>query len=98
MAKTDLGCEILHNKGHLNEFSQFIKKHCDEIEDSDLIQKLKSILWAVVILDLFLFSLALFTPATRAMLDQPMAAFPFWRRRRLYQSFLKLRRHRLCHP
>ncbi|TRM64014.1 Rapamycin-insensitive companion of mTOR, middle domain-containing protein [Schizophyllum amplum] len=47
MAKTDLGCEILKDKGHFSEFSQFIRRHGFEGEDVELITKLKSILWAV---------------------------------------------------
>ena len=48
MAKTDLGCQVLQQKGHFGEFAQFIKKHGLEREDPDIILKLKSILWAVV--------------------------------------------------
>lgn len=48
MAKTELGCQVLQEKGHFSEFSQFIKHHSHENEDADLILKLKSILWAVV--------------------------------------------------
>lgn len=47
MAKTELGCQILQEKGHFTEFSQFIRKHSHESEDTELIMKLKSILWAV---------------------------------------------------
>ncbi|KAL1745112.1 Rapamycin-insensitive companion of mTOR, N-term-domain-containing protein [Schizophyllum fasciatum] len=47
MAKTDLGCQILQEKGHFCEFSQFIRRHGLEGEDVELITKLKSILWAV---------------------------------------------------
>lgn len=48
MAKTELGCQVLHQKGHFGEFAQFIKKHGLEQQDPDIILKLKSILWAVV--------------------------------------------------
>jgi large subunit ribosomal protein L17e len=48
MSKTELGCQVLQEKGHFTEFSQFIKQHGLEKEDNDLIMKLKSILWAVV--------------------------------------------------
>ena len=48
MAKTELGCQILQEKGHFAEFAHFIRQHSHESEDSDLIMKLKSILWAVV--------------------------------------------------
>jgi hypothetical protein len=48
MAKTELGCQVLHQKGHFGEFAQFVKKHGLEREDPDLILKLKSILWAMV--------------------------------------------------
>ncbi|KIM43166.1 hypothetical protein M413DRAFT_443978 [Hebeloma cylindrosporum] len=47
MAKTELGCQVLQEKGHFAEFSQFIRLHGNESEDADLISKLKSILWAV---------------------------------------------------
>jgi rapamycin-insensitive companion of mTOR len=48
MSKTELGCQVLNEKGHFAEFSHFIRQHGLESEDSDLILKLKSILWAVV--------------------------------------------------
>ncbi|EJF61068.1 hypothetical protein DICSQDRAFT_147513 [Dichomitus squalens LYAD-421 SS1] len=47
MAKTDLGCEVLQDKGHFADFAHFIRRHGLESEDRDLILKLKSILWAV---------------------------------------------------
>ncbi|KAF9046606.1 Rapamycin-insensitive companion of mTOR, N-term-domain-containing protein [Panaeolus papilionaceus] len=47
MAKTELGCQVLQEKGHFAEFAQFIRQHSHENEDKDLILKLKSILWAV---------------------------------------------------
>jgi hypothetical protein len=48
MAKTELGCQVLQEKGHFAEFAQFIRQHSREYEDNDIIMKLKSILWAVV--------------------------------------------------
>ncbi|KAJ7044185.1 Rapamycin-insensitive companion of mTOR, N-term-domain-containing protein [Mycena alexandri] len=47
MAKTDLGCQILQEKGHFAEFAEFIRRHSNESDDSEVILKLKSILWAV---------------------------------------------------
>lgn len=47
MAKTELGCQILHEKGHFPEFALFVRQHGREKEDSELILKLKSILWTV---------------------------------------------------
>ncbi|KAF5369485.1 hypothetical protein D9758_002757 [Tetrapyrgos nigripes] len=47
MAKTELGCVILQEKGHFAEFAQFIRQHAHESEDPELIMKLKSVLWAV---------------------------------------------------
>lgn len=47
MSKTELGCQILHEKGHFSEFAQFIRQHSHDSEDPDLTMKLKSILWAV---------------------------------------------------
>ena len=48
MAKTELGCQVLHQKGHFSEFAQFAKKHGLEQEDPDIILKLKSVIWAMV--------------------------------------------------
>ena len=48
MAKTELGCEVLQEKGHFTEFAQFIRRHGLESEDQEVIFKLKSVLWAVV--------------------------------------------------
>ncbi|KZS99473.1 uncharacterized protein LAESUDRAFT_816934 [Laetiporus sulphureus 93-53] len=47
MAKTELGYQVLQEKGHFSEFAQFIRQHGLESEDPELILKLKSILWAV---------------------------------------------------
>ncbi|TFK52588.1 hypothetical protein OE88DRAFT_1807473 [Heliocybe sulcata] len=47
MTKTELGCQVLQEKGHFAEFAHFIRQHGLESEDIDLIIKLKSILWAV---------------------------------------------------
>ncbi|KAG1750937.1 Rapamycin-insensitive companion of mTOR, N-term-domain-containing protein [Suillus occidentalis] len=44
MSKTELGCQVLSEKGHFSEFSHFIKQHGLESEDLELILKLKSIL------------------------------------------------------
>jgi rapamycin-insensitive companion of mTOR len=48
MAKTEFGCQTLHEKGHFPEFALFIRQHGHEKEDPELILKLKSILWTVV--------------------------------------------------
>lgn len=48
LAKTDLGCRVLVDSGHVAEFAMFIRQHGLESEDVDLILKLKSVLWAVV--------------------------------------------------
>ncbi|KAJ7212059.1 Rapamycin-insensitive companion of mTOR, N-term-domain-containing protein [Mycena pura] len=47
MVKTDLGCQVLQEKGHFAEFAEFIRLHSNESDDTELILKLKSILWAV---------------------------------------------------
>lgn len=47
MSKTELGCQVLSEKGHFSEFSHFVKQHGLESEDPELILKLKSILWAM---------------------------------------------------
>jgi hypothetical protein len=48
MVKTDLGCQVLHDKGHFSDFTHFIRQHGYDSDDSDIILKLKSVLWAVV--------------------------------------------------
>jgi large subunit ribosomal protein L17e len=47
MSKTELGCQVLQEKGHFVEFAHFIRRHGLESADPELILKLKSILWAV---------------------------------------------------
>ncbi|KAF8606948.1 hypothetical protein BDV93DRAFT_331061 [Ceratobasidium sp. AG-I] len=47
MAKTALGCKVLEEKGHFPEFAHFIRQHGLESEDFEIINKLKSVLWAV---------------------------------------------------
>ncbi|KAL4073251.1 Rapamycin-insensitive companion of mTOR, N-term-domain-containing protein [Scleroderma yunnanense] len=47
MSKTELGCQVLSERGHFGEFSHFIRQHGLESEDLEVILKLKSILWAV---------------------------------------------------
>ncbi|CAE6437545.1 unnamed protein product [Rhizoctonia solani] len=47
MAKTPLGCKVLEEKGHFPEFAHFIRQHGLESEDFEIINKLKSVLWAV---------------------------------------------------
>lgn len=48
LTKTEEGCQILQETGHFAEFAQFIRQHGLEEEDVDLLNKLKSVLWAVV--------------------------------------------------
>jgi rapamycin-insensitive companion of mTOR len=48
MAKTALGCKVLEEKGHFPEFAHFIRQHGLECADFEIINKLKSVLWAVV--------------------------------------------------
>jgi rapamycin-insensitive companion of mTOR len=48
MAKTELGCAVLGEKGHFGDFARFIRDYGLEADDAELIVKLKSILWAVV--------------------------------------------------
>ncbi|SPO40478.1 related to protein ste16 [Pseudozyma flocculosa] len=47
LAKTAEGCEILRQKGHFGDFAHFIRQHGLEHSDAELINKLKSVLWAV---------------------------------------------------
>jgi rapamycin-insensitive companion of mTOR len=47
LTKTTEGCRILEEKGHFDEFALFILSCKDEEEDTEVILKLKSCLWAV---------------------------------------------------
>jgi len=47
LTKTTEGCKILEEKGHFDEFAQFILACKDEEDDTEVILKLKSCLWAV---------------------------------------------------
>ncbi|TIB33360.1 hypothetical protein E3P77_01003 [Wallemia ichthyophaga] len=47
LTKTYEGCEFLAEKGHFADFAEFIRRHGFENSDTDLISKLKSVLWAV---------------------------------------------------
>lgn len=89
MAKTELGCQVLQEKGHFAEFSQFIRVHGDESEDGDLISKLKSILWAVVSINTLragFFGSPFATFSGKCRLDG--RRFTFLRRRGNYSSYL----------
>jgi hypothetical protein len=48
MAKSVLGSQVLWDKGHFNDFSDFIRQHGMEEDDVEIIGRLKSMLWAVV--------------------------------------------------
>ena len=47
LAKTPEGCAVLEQKGHFAEFAHFIRVHGGEEEDVEVINKVKSTLWAV---------------------------------------------------
>lgn len=94
MSKTELGCQVLQEKGHFTEFALFIRQHSHENEDTDLIMKLKSILWAVVrhlhVLLIYVFSIYPLTD--RAMLEQLKEDFLSLKRKISSQPCWKLRR------
>jgi rapamycin-insensitive companion of mTOR len=48
MVKTELGAAVLQEKGHFAEFAGFVRKHGLEVDDTDIIMRLKSVLWAIV--------------------------------------------------
>ena len=48
LAKTDLGCQVLQEKGHFLDFAHFVRQHALESDDLEIIFRLKSVLWAVV--------------------------------------------------
>lgn len=48
LVRTEEGCQILEDSGHFPEFADFIREHGLEDFDSEIIAKLKSVLWAVV--------------------------------------------------
>ncbi|CAJ0835399.1 6171_t:CDS:10 [Entrophospora sp. SA101] len=47
LIKTIEGCQMLRDKGHFTEFSNYIKNHGMEDTNYPIIKKLKSVLWAV---------------------------------------------------
>ncbi|CCA73896.1 related to protein ste16 [Serendipita indica DSM 11827] len=47
MVKTELGCQVLSDKGHFSDFTHFIRQHGFDSDDSDIVLRLKSVLWAV---------------------------------------------------
>lgn len=47
LARTTEGCRLLKEKGHFEQFTLFIKEHCMESEDPEIVTKLKGCLWAV---------------------------------------------------
>ena len=48
LVKTAEGLVILEAKGHFKEFVDYIRAHGMEESDAELLEKLKSVLWAVV--------------------------------------------------
>ncbi|KAF9137084.1 hypothetical protein BGX30_010572, partial [Mortierella sp. GBA39] len=47
LTKTEEGCQLLRVKGHFSDYSRYIREHCAEFKDPNIIGELKSILWAV---------------------------------------------------
>ncbi|CED82219.1 ste16 protein [Phaffia rhodozyma] len=47
LVKTAEGCQMLREQGHFGEFAEFVRQNGMECVDSDVINKLKSVLWAV---------------------------------------------------
>lgn len=47
LTRTKEGCKLLRDKGHFDEFATTIRDHGMQHEDTDLILKVKSCLWAV---------------------------------------------------
>ncbi|KAK0549981.1 hypothetical protein OC846_002598 [Tilletia horrida] len=47
LAKTAEGCAALKQKGHFGEFAAYLRRHAKECEDTDVIARLKSVLWTV---------------------------------------------------
>ncbi|KAG9069606.1 hypothetical protein KI688_010510 [Linnemannia hyalina] len=47
LTKTEEGCQLLRAKGHFSDYARYIREHCAESKDPNIIGELKSILWAV---------------------------------------------------
>ncbi|KAF8942829.1 hypothetical protein BGZ47_006093 [Haplosporangium gracile] len=47
LTKTEEGCQLLRAKGHFSDYARYIREHCAECKDPNIIGELKSILWAV---------------------------------------------------
>src|ERR1700691_1587511 len=81
MSKTELGCQVLQEKGHCVDFAHFIRQHGRDSDDPEVILKLKSILWAVVsYLTIAHFVAFICTP--RVILARRTEVFPSLKRKR----------------
>ena len=100
MAKTELGCEVLQEKGHFAEFAHFIRQHGLESEDRDLIIKLKSVLWAVVSYIVFHLCLGVseLRCSYRGILALRKVVYPSWRTKRLFLPFSRSQSSLWCSP
>ncbi|KAF9928127.1 hypothetical protein FBU30_002629 [Linnemannia zychae] len=47
LTKTEDGCRLLRAKGHFSDYARYIREHCAECKDPNIISELKSVLWAV---------------------------------------------------
>ena len=81
MSKTELGCQVLQEKGHFVDFAHFIRQHGQESDDPEVILKLKSVLWAAVS-DKIPVRFVIFIWTPRAILVQRIEVFPSLRKKR----------------
>jgi hypothetical protein len=47
LVKTKEGCALLESRGHFFDFVRFVRTHASEESDHEVLQKVKSILWAL---------------------------------------------------
>ena len=47
LARTEEGCLLLREKGHFEEFAQYIKEHGMENQNLEIVTKVKGCLWAI---------------------------------------------------
>jgi rapamycin-insensitive companion of mTOR len=86
MAKTALGCKVLEEKGHFPEFAHFIRQHGLESEDFEIINKLKSVLWAVVSMYSCSIHITLIVAIPRVILELPQEGCLSLRRKILFET------------
>lgn len=96
LVKTDEGCDMLEESGHFPEFADFIRQHGLEDFDPEIIDKLKSVLWAVVRFPFFgRCDLSSLVSGRRVTSEHRREVFSSWRKSTSSRASSRLPRTRL---